>query len=69
MRKRIRLIPISRDGKTHVLTGVKIDSVRAVSGGVYEDVAVTVAIDKEGGDFGGYEALMPSAALCNVGEN
>lgn len=68
MRKRIRLIPISRDGKTHVLTGVRIDRVRAVRGDVCEDVAVTVAIDKEGGDFGGYEALMPSAALCNVGK-
>ena len=68
MRKRIRLIPISRDGKTHVLTGVRIDRVRAMRGDVCEDVAVTVAIDKEGGDFGGYEALMPSAALCNVGK-
>lgn len=69
MRKRIRLIPISRDGRTHVLTGVRIDSVRAVEGDCGEEVAVTVAIDKDGGDFGGYEALMPSAALCNVGKD
>ena len=69
IRKRIRLIPISKDGKTHVLTGVRLDGVYVVSNDKREEVAVTVAVDKEGGSFGGYEALIPSAALCNVRKN
>ncbi len=65
-RKRIRLIPVSRGGSTHVLTGVKPDSVRVVSESKSEEISVTLAIDKEGGTFGGFEVLMPAAALDNV---
>ncbi len=60
-RKRIRLIPVTRGGTTHVMTGIKPDKVLVL--GKNEIVGVTVAIDKEGGSFGGYDALMPSAAL------
>jgi sigma-E processing peptidase SpoIIGA len=63
IKKRIRLIPISRGGETHVLVGVKVDSVKIIKGDFAEEIAVTLAIDKEGGTFGGYKALMPSAAL------
>mgnify|MGYP003299422300 CR=1 FL=1 len=62
VRKRIRLIPVSRGGETHVLTGVRVDSVY-VGHDRKDEVSVTVAIDKEGGDFGGYYALMPAAAI------
>ncbi len=65
-RKRIRLIPISRGGATHVLTGVKPDSVKIVKEGKSEEINVTLAIDKEGGSFGGFGALMPAAALDDV---
>ena len=65
-RRRIRLIPISRGGSTHVLTGIKPDRVTVVSGDVREDINVTLAIDREGGTFGGFGALMPSAALDDV---
>ena len=65
-RKRIRLIPISRGGQTHVLMGVKPDSVKVLKDGKGEEISVTLAIDKEGGSFGGYGALMPSAALDDV---
>jgi hypothetical protein len=65
-RRRIRLVPITRGGATHVLTGLKPDSVYIVRNGEREEISVTVAIDKEGGSFGGYSALMPSAALQNV---
>ena len=66
IKKRIRLIPISRGGETHVLVGVKADSVRIVKDDIKEELFVTVAIDKEGGTFGGFMALMPSAALDNA---
>ena len=66
VRRRIRLIPITRGGSTHVLTGVKADSVKIISDGRAEEISVTVAIDKEGGTYGGFSALMPSAALNNV---
>ena len=66
VKKRIRLIPVSRGGETHVLVGVKADAVRLIGDGGSEELRVTLAIDKEGGDFGGYKALMPSTALGNV---
>nr|MBE6545603.1 hypothetical protein [Oscillospiraceae bacterium] len=66
IKKRIRLIPVTRGGETHVLIGVKADSVKVINGDNREEIRVTVAIDKEGGSFGGYEALMPSAALSNA---
>ena len=65
-KKKIRLIPITRSGATHMLVGVKADSVCVISGDKKEEVRVTVAVDKEGGTFGGFSALMPSAALNNV---
>ncbi len=66
VRRRIRLVPISRGGETHILTGIKPDSVKLIFGEVCEEISVTVAIDKEGGSFGGYEALLPSASLEHV---
>lgn len=64
LRKRIRLIPITRGGVTHVLTGVRADKVTVED---REELFVTVAIDKEGGDFGGYLALLPSSAIAGTG--
>lgn len=63
VRRRIRLIPVSMGGKTHVLTGVRTDEVRIVTGEGMEPISVTVAIDKEGGSFGGFDALVPSSAI------
>ena len=63
-KKRIRLIPVSRLGKTHVMTGVFPDKVSIVEKN--EEISVTLAIDKEGGSFGGYYALMPSSAINDV---
>ncbi len=65
-RKRIRLIPISRGGHTHVLTGVKVDYLRVINGNIKEEIPVTIAIDREGGDFGGYDVLMPSSAVADA---
>ena len=66
VKRRIRLIPISRGGETHVLVGVKVDSVKIIKDDFAEEISVTLAIDKEGGTFGGFKALMPSAALENA---
>ena len=66
IKKRIRLIPITRGGATHVLVGIKADKVRLINRDEYEELCLTIAIDKEGGTFGGFDALMPSAALDNV---
>ena len=65
IRKRIRLIPVSRGGVTHVLVGVRVDEVNVVKDGKREAILVTVAIDKEGGSYGGYDALMPAAVVGN----
>jgi len=66
-KKRIRLIPVTRNGETHVMTGVRVDSVSIRSNDEKsEEILATVVIDKEGGTFGGYEALLPYAAIQNV---
>lgn len=66
MRCRIRLIPIARGDKTCVLVGVRADSVAVICGERTEPIRVNIAIDKEGGSYGGYDMLIPSAALGNV---
>ena len=66
IKKRIRLIPITRNGQTHVMLGVKADYVKVIYGDKVEEISVTLAVDKEGGNYGGYQALMPSAALENA---
>ena len=66
IRRRIRLIPVSRGGVTHVLVGVRADKVSVISDEGEQEVSVTLAIDREEGSFGGFDALMPSAALDYV---
>jgi sigma-E processing peptidase SpoIIGA len=65
-RKRIRLIPITRGGETHVLTGIRADSVKLLSDGNDEEISVTIAIDKVGGSYGGYDAMLPSSVINNA---
>lgn len=65
-RKRIRLIPVTRAGSTHVMTGVRADSVCICTDGIERSVDLTLAIDKEEGTFGGYELLLPSAVIDDV---
>jgi stage II sporulation protein GA (sporulation sigma-E factor processing peptidase) len=66
IKKKIRLVPVSRGGVTHVLVGVKADRVSVIEGNNREEIRVTLAVDKEGGTFGGFDALMPSTALDNA---
>ncbi len=65
-RRKIRLIPVSRGGVTHVLTGIKPDCVKIIDGDNEELVSVTVAIDKEKGSYGGYLALIPSGVVSDA---
>lgn len=65
-RKKIRLIPVSRGDITHVLTGVKPDCVKIIDGEKEEIISVTVAIDKEKGNYGGYLALIPSGVVSDA---
>ena len=68
MRKRIRLIPVSRNGTTKVLTGIKPDSVKIInSDGKKEEISVTIAIDKDEGTYGGFYALLPSSVAVGIG--
>ena len=67
MRKRIRLIPISKIEGTHVLTGIKPDSVRIIrKDSSFEEISVTIAIDREAGTYGGFFALIPSAVTGSI---
>ncbi len=63
-KKRIRLIPVTRNGETHIMTGVRVDSISAVHNGDLQEIDATVVIDKEG-TYGGYDALAPYFAIGN----
>ena len=62
LRRRIRLIPVSRGGETHVVTGFLPDEVICIEPCGYA-ISVTLAIDKKEGTYGGFEALLPSSVL------
>ena len=66
IRRRIRLIPISRGEQTHILVGIRPDKVTIIKDGKNEEILVTIAIDKEGGSFGGFNALIPASTLNDV---
>lgn len=55
--KRIRLIPVTMSGETHVMTGIIPDRIEFV--GSSGTVEATIGLDREGGTYGGYEALLP----------
>ena len=62
-KKKIRLIPVSGVGGTRVLCGIKPDKTELKLKEKYEEIRATIAIDREGGDFGGYGMLVPAAAI------
>ncbi len=65
MKKRVRFIPLTRGGVTHVLVGIRADSVEVFKS-TWESVDVTLAVDNEKGNFGGYEILVPSSVTDNA---
>ena len=64
----INLHPISiRSGAgTRLLWAFKPDHVEIITEKGTERIAITVALDKEGGDYGGCEALLPVSVLSNA---
>ena len=65
LKKQIRMIPIKKSGKTVMMAAIKPDSVyvSADDGKHKEKISVTVAIDNEGGSYGGYMGLLPTVAI------
>ncbi len=63
MKSRIRLIPVRSGNATRILTGYRMSDVTVSAGKKNGKVNLIIAIDEEGGTYGGYNALLPSAAL------
>ncbi len=62
VKRRIRLIPISRGGETHVWSGLLADGISFPE--ISENIlSATLALDKEEGDYGGHLALVPSSLI------
>ena len=66
IKKRIRLIPISGVSESKILCAFRPDRVFVMKNKKCEKINLTIAIDKEGGSFAGYDALIPLAALENI---
>lgn len=62
MLRRIRFVPVHSAGGDRVLVGFRPDAVTVGE----ESVSLTVVLDKEGGTFGGYHALIPASVVGNV---
>ena len=63
LRRRVRLVPVSRGERTQIMTGLRADSVEVLTEKGSASVDLTVVIDREGGKFGGYDALIPLDAV------
>ena len=67
LKRRIRLIPTSGDSGVKILIGVRPQSVKVLDkNGKAQEIDVIIAIDKEGGTYGGYEALLPASVIDDV---
>ena len=66
LRGRFRIIPMNTSAGKRTLVGFKADSVSVVRKKGREDINVTIAIDEEGGSYGGFDALISLAALDNI---
>ena len=63
LRRYIRLIPITRNGKNDIKPGIRPDRASVLKNGKFEDVRIAFVIDDEGGTFNGCDALMPAVAV------
>ncbi len=64
LRTRIRLIPAAVGGHRSLLTGIRPDSVLVeMPGRKPEEISMIIAFDREEGTYGGYPALVPTAAM------
>ena len=65
-RKRLRIIPVSFGGNKKILYGIKPDYAYAIIGKKNEEIKVVVAVNSDEENFGGYDALIPLAALEDI---
>ena len=66
IKKRIRAIPISTAAGSKLLCGFRPDAVFVLKNDGFEKINLTMAFDKEGGSFCGFDALIPCSALENI---
>lgn len=66
IKKRMRFIPVSTSGGRRLLVAIRPTSAVLVMKNREEEINLTVAIDKDGGSYGGYGSLLPASALDNV---
>ena len=62
-KKQLRLIPTRSLGYEKILYGFYIDRLILSFGKKEREASVTIAIDPQGGTYGGYNALAPSRIL------
>ena len=62
----IRLIPVNLGEKNEILLGFRPDRVYVIGKKREERIKITIALDNNGGTYGGFEALMPISALENL---
>jgi len=65
-KNKIRMIPYHKNRKTVVLYAIKPDTVTVQSKNGEEEISLLIAFDKEEKDYGGFESLLPYAAIANV---
>lgn len=63
---RLHLIPLKTGTGSRLLWAFKPDGVEIITDRGRERISLTVALDKEGGDYGGCRALLPSSVLSNA---
>ena len=66
LKKRIRIIPITRGGIKKILYGIKPDKAFYVKGKCKTEIKITMAIDYDEGVYGGYTGLIPLSALEEI---
>ena len=66
IKKRIRIIPVSFGGNKKILYGIKPDSAHVITQKRREKVSIIIAVNNEENNFGGYDALIPFAAVEDI---
>ena len=64
--RRIRLSPVTFGRDRRLLVGFRPDAVYVKTEKGMQEIDIVVAIDKEGGKYGGMDILMPSVAVRDV---
>ena len=66
LKKKIRVIPITGGGRIRLFYGFKPDGIYYIKGKKREELKLTLAIDTETEEYGGYFALIPLSALEDI---